>query len=290
MKSPRHDGVKINIIKEKAERIGDITGGYWRHLRKNALKRGIEFTITVDEAWGIFVEQNGKCALSGEQIFFSENWRHEEQTASLDRISYSNSYNVRNVRWVHKDIERIKGSFSDDVLLEWCRRMHLYRYKMSDRPSFDEYFMMLAFDVSTRSEDLHIKQGAIITDINSNHILGTGYNATIRGSDKGVINLSDREFRRPWMIHAEENAMMNCQKHPLELPKGAAIYITGMPCINCIQRLVNFGIKKIYVADRCGTSTDDDTTNLMRQQIIKMADLDVRLMPINNVWIKRVLL
>ena len=90
------------------------------------------------------------------------------------------------------------------------------------------------------------------------------------------------------MIHAEENAIMNCSKNPLDLPEGAAIYITGVPCVNCLQRIVNFGINEVYIADRGGTSTDDKSTEIMRKKIIKMSKIKYEKISLENRWLKRV--
>ena len=42
------------------------------------------------------------------------------QTASLDRIDSTKSYNVGNVQWVHKDINFMKGSLSENKFIEYC--------------------------------------------------------------------------------------------------------------------------------------------------------------------------
>jgi tRNA(Arg) A34 adenosine deaminase TadA len=76
------------------------------------------------------------------------------------------------------------------------------------RPSWDEYFLVLACTVSLRSEDPDIQHGAVIVN-EYNHIIGTGYNGPVKGSDNSVIPFSVRDEKRKWMIHAEENAMLN---------------------------------------------------------------------------------
>lgn len=46
------------------------------------------------------------------------------------------------------------------------------------------------------------------------------------------------------MIHAEENSILNSTQNPSERGDGCKIYITGQPCNHCLQRIINFGIKK----------------------------------------------
>ena len=160
---------------------------------------------------------------------------------------------------------------------------------VQERPSYQEYFMMIAFVVSLRSDDLFIKHGAVIVDNLTNHIIGTGYNGTFKGCDTSKINIQNRDERRPWMIHSEENAMFNCTKNPLELPNGASIYVTGLPCVNCLQRIVNFGIKTIYMAQRDGSITENNNTQKMREQIIEMSKIKICEIAIDNKWIKGLL-
>lgn len=154
------------------------------------------------------------------------------------------------------------------------------------RPSFDEYFMMMAFCVSARSDDQFIQHGAVIVDRDTHYIIGTGYNGTIRGLDETKVDLSNRDLRRAWMIHAEENAILNCAKHPSSLKNGAIIYITGKPCVNCLQRLINFGISEIVMVDRLGSITENDETEAMRQKLIKMSRCTMRSIEVNGDIVK----
>lgn len=269
-------------------RVGEITLSHINSIRQNAIKRNLSFSVTPQYLWELFLAQKRKCVLSGMELSFasSATTRTSDTTASLDRIDNFKGYDVGNVRWIHKVINKMRSNCTDDIFIEWCRKCYLYQYE-NLRPSFNEYFLMLAFDVSLRSEDVFIKHGAIIVNKKTQHIIGTGYNATLRGSDKSRIDLSDREARRPWMIHAEENAIMNCAYNPLNLPDGAAIFITGIPCTACLQRIANFGITDIYVAKRNGTITDNEQTELRRKEIIDMKKINYTVVDMENIWLKK---
>lgn len=154
------------------------------------------------------------------------------------------------------------------------------------RPSWDEYFLLLAFNVSLRSEDPDIKHGAVIVN-QYNHIIGTGYNGPIKGADNSVIPFSIRDEKRKWMIHAEENAMLNVTQSSSERGDRCRIYITGQPCNNCLQRMVNFGIKKMVIADRIGSITENEETAVMKSQIISMSGMEVVRVPISNPWLQK---
>lgn len=147
------------------------------------------------------------------------------------------------------------------------------------RPSFDEYFMRIAFDVSLRSDDPDIKHGSVIVN-NSNHIIGTGYNNTIRGANPNLIPYNNRDLKRLWQIHSEENAILNCTVNPQNIG-GAKIYVTGLPCVNCLQRIINFGITEIVHAKRAGTITENDYSKEMRSLIIAMMGDKLKIKEIN---------
>jgi deoxycytidylate deaminase len=276
-------------------RCGEIPLAHLIAIKNNAIKRNLRYEVTPEYLWNVFLLQDRKCAISGIPLTFSVQLnssvdRTLNTTASLDRINSKLGYLEGNVQWTHKDINKMKSNHTIDYFLELCRLSYLNQYSLKDRPSFDEYFTMLSVDVSLRSEDRHIKHGAVIVDNRSQHILGTGYNATIRGSNKEIINLDDREGRRPWMIHAEENAILNCSRNPLELSDGASIYVSGPPCVNCLQRIVNFGITKVVHVNRVATITENEASEKMRQQILQMSTIEVNTISPNNKWIKRALL
>lgn len=160
-------------------------------------------------------------------------------------------------------------------------------YSQLSRPSWDEYFLFLAFNISLRSEDPDIKHGSVI--VNQYHqIIGTGYNGPIKGSINHMIPLHIRDEKRKWMIHAEENSILNSTQNSSERGGGCTIYITGQPCNSCLQRIINFGIKKIVVADRVGSITDNEETNIMRDKILEMCNMKIEKISINNIWLKRI--
>jgi dCMP deaminase len=140
--------------------------------------------------------------------------------------------------------------------------------------------------VSLRSEDPDIKHGAVIVN-RQNHIIGTGYNGPIKGSDNSLIPFSVRDEKRKWMIHAEENAMLNVTQSSSERGDSCRIYITGQPCNNCLQRIINFGIKTIIMMDRVGSITENEETESMRRKIMDMSGTNLIKIPMTNGWISK---
>lgn len=102
----------------------DISGAFWRKFERHAIKRKIPFKVTLQEAWEIFQKQKGRCALSGVDIKFVNNYdKNVEQTASPDRIDNTKGYSKDNIQWVHKKVNRLKCVMSDDELLFWCEKI-----------------------------------------------------------------------------------------------------------------------------------------------------------------------
>ena len=91
--------------------IGDISGSYYANKKSQAKHRKIEFTVTHEYLWRLFVSNGGRCSLSNRQLSFEKSHSkaiHNQGTASLDRIDSSKGYIEGNVQWIHKDINYMK--------------------------------------------------------------------------------------------------------------------------------------------------------------------------------------
>ncbi len=103
---------------------GDLSGTHWKKIVLEAHKRGLPLSITIAQAWRLFVEQQGKCALTGIALRMRGRKSEEQKergTASLDRIDSTKGYVRGNVQWVHKDVNLMKNEFSEEYLLKMCR-------------------------------------------------------------------------------------------------------------------------------------------------------------------------
>jgi hypothetical protein len=106
---------------------GEISGAWWTaHVnRANDLRKNpVEISLTIKEAWELFLKQNRKCALSGLPLEFSYKGCHN--TASLDRIDSSKGYEFNNVQWVHKHINFMKRIYDQEYFIEMCKKVAEY--------------------------------------------------------------------------------------------------------------------------------------------------------------------
>ncbi|MEJ5362391.1 MAG: cytidine/deoxycytidylate deaminase family protein [Spirochaetota bacterium] len=118
------------------------------------------------------------------------------------------------------------------------------------RPTWDEYFMMIAHDVSTRATCIRRKVGAVI--VKDKRILSTGYNGVPTGIThctpetclRNIYNVpSGQRHELCRGLHAEQNAIIQAAFHGVSIA-GAIIYVTHQPCSICTKMLINAGIKK----------------------------------------------
>jgi dCMP deaminase len=119
------------------------------------------------------------------------------------------------------------------------------------RPTWDEYFMTLAEQVSRRSPDPHTRHGCVLVDTD-NRVISTGYNGPISGLPNDIVPLT-RPEKYDWFIHAEDNAVAFAR---CDL-RGATAYVTGPPCAACFRRLLQVGVKRIVYGDRSSKCITD---------------------------------
>jgi dCMP deaminase len=125
-------------------------------------------------------------------------------------------------------------------------------YDISSRPTWDEYFMMLAKLTATRSTCLAFPVGAVI--VKDRQVLATGYN----GSPSGSAHCTTQGYCYPELsacnaskilpsrsIHAEANAIAQAAKHGINT-SGATIYVTLEPCLACLKLVISAGIREVF--------------------------------------------
>lgn len=84
----------------------EISKKCWEIYRRNARYRNLDFSITPEYAWEVFLCQNRQCALTGLPLQFKTQATETDGTASLDRIDSKKGYIRGNVWWVDKKSTR----------------------------------------------------------------------------------------------------------------------------------------------------------------------------------------
>ena len=125
------------------------------------------------------------------------------------------------------------------------------KLQFRERPSWDEYFMSIARVVSSRSNCVKRKVGAVIA--RDRRIVSTGYNGTPRGTRNcneggcprcnGVAE-SGARLDECLCSHAEENALTQSAYHGVSV-RGGTIYTTLCPCLMCTKMIINAGLEEV---------------------------------------------
>jgi len=115
----------------------------------------------------------------------------------------------------------------------------------SDRISWDDYFMSLAYLTSSRSPCARLHVGCVL--VKDKRIVSTGYNGWLSNvAHKSVIRKdSDGKEHEMATIHAEQNAICYGANTGVSLNDVVA-YVTHYPCLQCAKLLASCGIKKVY--------------------------------------------
>jgi dCMP deaminase len=127
---------------------------------------------------------------------------------------------------------------------------------MKDRPSWQKYFMEMAYLASQRGTCLRRKVGAVL--VRDNQILSTGYN----GSPKNVAHCSETGCLRERLnvpsgekhelcrgVHAEQNAIIQCAINGSST-RNAVLYCTNQPCSICARLIINAEIRTVYISEK----------------------------------------
>ena len=150
----------------------------------------------------------------------------------------------------------------------------------AQRPSWNEYFLMMAKLAATRSTCQAFPVGAVI--VKDRQLLATGYN----GSPSGSAHCTAQGYCYPDLetcaasstlpsraVHAEANAIAQAAKHGIST-QGASIYVTLEPCISCLKLIISAGIQEVFYE----TSFNKGEKVLVRDSFI--AEGLVKLQPI----------
>ncbi len=123
------------------------------------------------------------------------------------------------------------------------------------RPTWNIYFMQLAYLAATRATCARKHVGAVIVDP-YNRVVSTGYNGAPSGQPScDEVGHEMVEGHCVRTLHAESNAIDFAGRGSL----GCTIYVTITPCYDCAKRIVNAGIQRVvwdeFYASRYGKST-----------------------------------
>lgn len=114
---------------------------------------------------------------------------------------------------------------------------------MEERLTREETNIAIAKIIARRGNCDRLQVGAVIVS-GEGRIISSGYNGPLAGeahcSDK--LCIKDQSCTRA--VHAEANAIYFAARMGISL-KGSIIYCTHSPCIDCVEAIVQSGIKEV---------------------------------------------
>ncbi|WP_429971213.1 ComE operon protein 2 [Fructilactobacillus sp. Tb1] len=146
------------------------------------------------------------------------------------------------------------------------------------RIGWDQYFMLQAILVATRSTCERLSVGAVL--VRNKRVIACGYNGSVSGDvhciDEGCY-MVDGHCQRT--IHAEMNAILQCAKFG-ESTDNAEIYVTDFPCLQCTKMLLQAGIKTIKYLREYHNS--EYATALLNKEHVKVEKVHIDKEQVDN--------
>jgi dCMP deaminase len=108
----------------------------------------------------------------------------------------------------------------------------------------DKKYLRMAAIWAENSYCKRRKVGALI--VKDQMIISDGYNGTPSGFEN--VCEDEHDVTKPYVLHAEANAITKVAASS-NSSKGATIYITSSPCIECAKLIIQSGIKRVVFSD-----------------------------------------
>jgi dCMP deaminase len=135
-------------------------------------------------------------------------------------------------------------------------------YDKNDKQyELDRRYLRMAMIWSENSYCIRRKVGALI--VKDNMIISDGFNGTPSGFEN--VCEDENNITKPYVLHAEANAITKVAASS-NSSKGATIYVTSAPCIECSKLIIQSGIKRVVYSDKY--RMEDGCDLLIRANII----------------------
>ena len=110
--------------------------------------------------------------------------------------------------------------------------------------------------------------GALI--VKEQMIISDGYN----GTPSGFENVCEDEHNvtKPYVLHAEANAITKVAASS-NSSKGATIYVTSAPCIECAKLIIQSGIRRVVYSEKYRM---EDGCNLLKRAGIQVDFIELK--------------
>lgn len=131
---------------------------------------------------------------------------------------------------------------------------------------FDSRYIEMAAVWAKNSYCKRRQVGALL--VKDNMIISDGYN----GTPSGFENVCEDEngVTKPYVLHAEANAISKIAKSGNN-SRGATLYVTASPCMECAKLIIQSGIRRVVYRDEYRIT---DGIDLLRRAGIEVEQVD----------------
>ena len=117
----------IDAITVKNGKLGDLTLSKINSIKARALQRKIEFNVSIEYLWSLYLSQGKRCAITGDEL-------PDIKKASLDRTDSKIGYVEGNVQWVTSQANKCKHILSMSELYEFAQKVLSHANQQPSQP------------------------------------------------------------------------------------------------------------------------------------------------------------
>ncbi|MDR1203757.1 MAG: dCMP deaminase family protein [Tannerellaceae bacterium] len=139
--------------------------------------------------------------------------------------------------------------------------------KYDKQYELDKRYLRMAMIWAESSYCIRRKVGALI--VKDNMIISDGFNGTPSGFEN--VCEDENDVTKPYVLHAEANAITKVAASS-NSSKGATIYVTSAPCIECAKLIIQSGIKRVVYSERYRI---EDGCDLLKRADIILDYIDI---------------
>ena len=132
----------------------------------------------------------------------------------------------------------------------------------------DRRYLRMAMIWGENSYCIRRKVGALI--VKENMIISDGFNGTPSGFEN--ICEDENNATKPYVLHAEANAITKVAASS-NSSKGATIYVTSAPCIECAKLIIQSGIKRVVYSEKYRV---EDGCDLLKRAGIMLDYIEIK--------------
>ena len=141
--------------------------------------------------------------------------------------------------------------------------------KTDKQHELDERYLRMASIWAENSYCKRRQVGALI--VKDQMIISDGYNGTPSGFEN--VCEDEQNVTLPYVLHAEANAITKVAASS-NSSKGATIYVTSAPCIECSKLIIQSGIVRVVYSEKYRTEEGCD--------LLKKANIQVDFIDLNE--------